>query len=159
FDRVVVKVMPYISAREGQLISGKTSSNINGTRVRYQQIVNGYRIEGAGFLNVAYNFDTKKITVTDATVDIAPQQVPINITEDQAIDIVLQRYKADSNFDKDHWMFRRHVRLVYAPIEHESGMVDFRLCYLISFGGGTNYVDPTTGEIVFVRKIWIANDD
>jgi len=159
FVQVLSRVKPYIRAREGQLVREEIGVRFNGTWVTYRQRVNGYGIEGAGVLRIDYNIPTSEIIVTDNTVDIGSEIVQVNITEDQAINAVLQRYDTNKDFDRNHWMFRRHIKLVYAPIEYESGMVEFKLCYLVSFGGGVNYVDPTTGEVIYTRKIRIANDD
>ncbi len=157
--QVLIKVKPYIVAREGQLVREKIESRVNGTWVTYRQRVNGYGIDVAGVLRIGYNIPTSEIIVTDNTVDIPDESVPINITEDEAINAVLQRYDTNVDFDINHWMFRRHVKLVYAPIEYASGIVEYKLCYLVSFGGGVNYVDPTTGEVIYIRKIRIANDE
>jgi len=108
---------------------------------------------------MSYNFTTCKLSIVDDTADISSEIVQVNITEDQAINAVLQRYDIDGNFDKNQWMFRRHVKLVYAPLEYAFGMVEFKLCYLVCLGEGVNYVDPTTGEVIYTRKIKIANDD
>ena len=159
FDRVLAKVKPYISAQEGQLYKDKIVHNNLGSSIIYRQMVNGYRVEGGGSLRIHFNFAISKFSITDATADISSEIVQVNITEDQAINAVLQRYDTNEDFDRNHWMFRRHIKLVYAPIEYESGVVEFKLCYLVSFGGGVNYVDPTTGEVIYTRKIKIANDN
>ncbi|NLK49979.1 MAG: hypothetical protein GX294_04960 [Candidatus Cloacimonetes bacterium] len=159
FDRVAAKVTPFISAREGQLKSGKVVSNALGTRIIYWQKVNGFSIEGAGSLRIHYNLAISQFSITDDTTVISSEIVQVNITEDEAIHAVLQHYDANVDFDINHWMFRRHVKLVYAPIEYASGIVEYKLCYLVSFGGGVNYVDPTTGEVIYIRKIRIANDE
>src|SRR5690554_4241157 len=66
FDQVVSKVMPYISAREGQLKSGKVNSNMNGSGIIYWQKVNGYSIEGGGgTLRISYNLATQKLNVNN----------------------------------------------------------------------------------------------
>ena len=159
FEQVLKKVKPYIRAREGQLVREAIVSYINRTFVTYRQRVNGYGIDGAGVLNIGYNIPTNEIVVIDNTVDIGSEIVQVNITEDQAIDAVLQYYDTNEDFDRDHWMFRRHIRLAYAPIEYDHGIVDYKLCYLISHGGGQNYVDPSTGEVIYTRIVRIANDD
>ncbi|MCB5268307.1 MAG: hypothetical protein LHW46_09405 [Candidatus Cloacimonetes bacterium] len=157
FDRVVAKVTPFISAREGQLIRGKTSSNVNGTRVRYEQIVNGYRIEGAGFLNVAYNYETKKITVTDATVSIPSEQIPINIGINQAVQIAIQHYDPNYNYDPGNELSNPRSKLVYFAIPDEIGSHQYRLCYMIAFWGLTVFVDPSSGEIIHTRSLIIED--
>ncbi|MFO8144285.1 MAG: hypothetical protein R6T89_00925 [Candidatus Syntrophosphaera sp.] len=157
FEQVLTKVKPYISAREGQLERGEIESHPIGTWVTYRQLVNGYKIEGGGVLRIDYNISTSEIIVTDNTIDIPDDSVPIDICFDQAVHIAIQRYDPNYNYDPDNELSHPRSKLVYFPIPNENDSYEYRLCYMIAFWGLTVFIDPSSGEIIHTRTLIIED--
>ncbi len=155
FDRVFTKVNPFITAQNGHFIKGSTTWNGNISLVRYEQVVNGYKVSGAGFITISYWSNTNRVTILDCTVDLPEVSAPINITLDQAIRIAIQRYDPNYNYIPDNVLSHPRSRLVYCQIPDDEGTAIYRLCYMISFWGLTLYIDPSSGEIVHTRTLII----
>jgi len=144
FDQVVSKVMPYISAREGQLKSGKVVSNVLGTRVIYWQKVNGFSIEGGGgSLRIHYSLATRQLSVNNGTVDISSDPISINLSLEQAIRLVQEKV-----FDGAE-VKPTNPRIAYVPIDNENGQA-YYLCYVLNNRGYTFFVDVSEP---IIRKV------
>jgi len=144
FDQVVSKVMPYISAREGQLKSGKVVSNVLGTRVIYWQKVNGFSIEGGGgSLRIHYSLATRQLSVNNGTVDISSDPISINLSLEQAIRLVQEKV-----FDGAE-VKPTNPRIAYVPIDNENGQA-YYLCYVLNNQGYTFFVDVSEP---IIRKV------
>jgi hypothetical protein len=144
FDHVVSKVMPYISAREGQLSCSKVRSNINGSGVIYWQNVNGYSIEGGGgSLRIHYSLATYQLSVNNGTVDISSDPVSINLTLEQAISLVQEKV-----FDGAE-VKPTNPRIAYVPIDNENGQA-YYLCHILTNQGYTVFVDVSEP---IIRKV------
>jgi hypothetical protein len=152
FEQVKAKIMPYVKAEEGQLFAESVYTNIVTTGITYNQKINGYPIYRAGRLNIRYNFSTSEFVITDNTIEISSEYVPINITEDEAINIVLKHYG-----DKTRIFENKRRYLAYHRIKTNTGSYEYRVCYIISSdtnGNGflgenpmNNYIDVTTGYL------------
>lgn len=144
FDQVVSKVMPYISAKEGQLSCSKVRSNINGSGIIYWQNVNGYSIEGGGgSLRIHYSLATHQLSVNNGTVDISSDPISINLSLEQAISLV-----QDKVFDGAE-VKPTNPRIAYVPIDNENGQV-YYMCYVVTHQGYTVYVDVSES---IIRKV------
>jgi hypothetical protein len=144
FDQVVSKVMPYISARDGQLKSGKVVSNELGSGTIYWQKVNGYSIEGGGgTLRISYNLATQKLNVNNGTVDISSDPISINLSLEQAISLVQEKV-----FDGAE-VKPTNPRIAYVPIDNENGQA-YYLCYVLTNQGYTVFVDVSEP---IIRKV------
>ena len=144
FDMVVSKLMPYIPAREGQLYGGKVVSNVLGTRVIYRQKINGFSIEGGGgALKMQYRLATHQLNVTNSTVDISSDPVPINLSLEQAISLVQEKV-----FDGAE-VKPTNPRIAYVPIDDENRQA-YYLCYILTSRGYTVFVDVSEP---LIRKV------
>jgi hypothetical protein len=144
FDQVVSKVMPYISARDGQLKSGKVNSNMNGSGIIYWQKVNGYSIEGGGgSLRIHYSLATRQLSVNNGTVDISSDPISINLSLEQAISLV-----QDKVFDGTE-VKPTNPRIAYVPIDNDDGQA-YYLCYVLVNQGYTVLVDVSEP---IIRKV------
>ena len=113
FDQVVSKIMPYISARGGQLKSGKIHSNMHGSGIIYWQKVNGFSLEGGGgTLRIHYSLATRQLSVTNGTADISSDPISINLSLEQAISLV-----QDNVFDGAE-VKPINPRIAYVPMEN-----------------------------------------
>ena len=151
FEQVRTKIMPYVRAEEGQLFAEKVITDITMTRIMYYQKINGYPVYRAGRLVIDYNFSTSEFVITDNTIEKSSEYVPINITEDEAINIVWEQYGYLNKHNKNDWFSSgTRSRLLYAPVKNESGMTEFILCYVISTEIGLYHVHPITGKIIYI---------
>ncbi|MCK9308776.1 MAG: hypothetical protein M0P99_00705 [Candidatus Cloacimonetes bacterium] len=92
FDNVLNKLLPFIAASKSELIMYEFSSNIRTTDIRYHQIVDGYPIEGSGFINIAYDKNRDLFTILNATVNVQQKPASINLSLKQAMEIVKNYY-------------------------------------------------------------------
>ena len=144
FDQVVSKVMPYISAKEGQLSCSKVRSNINGSGIIYWQNVNGYSIEGGGgSLRIHYSLATHQLSVNNGTVDISSDPISINLSLEQAISLVQEKV-----FDGAE-LKPTNPRIAYVPIDNENGQA-YYLCHILTNQGYTVFVDVSEP---IIRKV------
>ena len=151
FEQVRAKVMPYVKAEEGQLFAEKVTTDITVTRVIYNQKINGYPVYRSGRLVIDYNFSTSEFIITDNTREISAEYVPINITEDEAIEIVKKHYGETSN---SIFVIRTlQPPLAYSPINEKANFNYFKLCYLVKYNDILHHIDPTTGNIIYYWKI------
>jgi len=150
FEQVKAKIMPYVKAEEGQLFAEKVEAGRTFTGIIYNQKINGYPVYRSGRLVIDYNFSTSEFIITDNTREIPSEYVPINITEDEAIEIVLKHYGDEGKFDIYNKIFRmRFIGLQYESIPLGSGEKKYKLCYLMSHGGYLNFIDPSSGKVVY----------
>ncbi len=157
FDRVFDKVKPYISAQEGQLFKGKTSSNTYITRVRYQQIVNGYPVFGAGSLKISYNYQVKQLSINNSTVCIPDDYIMPILTNEDAIKIYANAVPEDELLN----LFSNRspkFELGYCNINEYKLDIDpeYRLCWV---GGSERklVIDAVSGEI-YVNEMAVVLD-
>ena len=153
FEQVKAKIMPYVKAEEGQLFAEKVKASRTSTGVIYNQRINGYYVYRAGILNIRYNFSTSEFIITDNTREISAEYVPINITEDEAIEIVLKHYGAKEKVIRTH----QYAGLSYYTVNTETGLRDYRLCYRVYYGDYCNYVSPVTGKILLKEEPLVRN--
>ncbi len=147
FDQVVSKVMPYISAREGQLQSKHISNNMFGIRTSYEQVEHSYSVFGAGILKVVYSYQTGKLTINDSTVHLPHEFVAPTLTIDDAINI----YSDIVPYDELKTLFsdrKPTFGLYYSNINEYKINVraEYHLCWV---GGSARklVIDSSSGEI------------
>ena len=145
--------MPYIKAEEGQLFIERIYTNPITTTIIYNQRINGYYVYRSGRLVIEYNFSTSEFIITDNTREISSEYVPINITEDEAIEIVLKHYGAKEKVIRTH----QYAGLSYYTVNTETGLRDYRLCYRVYYGDYCNYVSPVTGKILLKEEPLVRN--
>lgn len=144
FDQIVSKVMPYISAREEQLKSGKVRSNMNGSGVIYWQKVNGFSIEGGGgSLRIHYNLATHQLNINNGTADISSDPISINLSLEQALQIAQD--EVFNGADAKPY----NPRIAYTLGESNGGN-EFYLCYILNFWDYTVCVDVSEP---IIRKV------
>jgi len=144
FERIFTKVTPYISARPEQLFRGKISSDIVITSVIYRQIINGFKIDGGVWsLRIYYNSATKELVVNDATANINSEVIPINVSVEQALQIVQKEI-----------LKRDNVKPGYSSIAYSEGDKEnagkYYLCHILSFRDCVVYIDVS---VPVIRKV------
>ena len=157
FEQILDKVLPYTYSHRGQLSRSRITNTFGVIETAYYQQVNGYRVEGAGKLSIAYEPGRNGFAIGNGTVDISNELVQINISLDQAIQIGIQRYDPNYNFIPDNELTHPRTKLRYFPIPNEDGIEQYRLCYMVAFWGLAIFIDPSSGNIIDT-KTWIIHD-
>jgi len=147
FDQVVSKVLPYISAREGQLIRRQLSKNIFGISVSYYQDVNGYPVFGAGSLKISYISQVKLFSIANSTVPILDDYVSPVLTNEDAIRIYAKTVPDDELLN----LFSNRspkFSLSYCNIHEYKFDIEpvYRLCW-VGGSGRKLVIDSVSGEI------------
>jgi hypothetical protein len=91
-DQIMLRFTPFTLAREGQLVlSRHINSRYMVTKV-WKQLVNGYSVHPGGIISISYNIDTQEFIISDSSVDIPNTPIPINISKEDAKQIMLDEY-------------------------------------------------------------------
>lgn len=146
---VINKLLPYIGAENDQLMPGMIDIDTNQISTRYYQIVNGYKVESSGYLNIYYLFEEKRFGILDVTEEILPKTTKI-FTIDEVNLIVLNDRK-----DGKHSLVMNKGLLF-----SRQGSEDFYLAYKVILCSDVNpilddyiyWVHAETGKIMFSKK-------
>ncbi|MDD3282928.1 MAG: hypothetical protein PHY41_05585, partial [Candidatus Cloacimonetes bacterium] len=147
FEQIMDKVLPYTFARREQL-SRTRITNMHGIiETYYYQQVNGYRVEGAGKLSIAYESGRNAFAIGNGTVELPDGDVLPVLSYDDAVNT----YSAIVPNDDLLNMFSNRLpkfRLSYCNIfEYQfEKSPEYRLCWV---GGSARklVIDAISGEI------------
>ncbi len=149
-ERIVEKILPYSPANRMQLSMSRISKSVRGYTTDYNQQVNGYRVEGAGFIMITYEEGRKRFSIGDNTVDLPEGDVSAIITPEEAERIAL------SDMNDAKYQSSRTVSIYYT----NRGSNTYYLAYLICVGTDSNpifgdyfyLIDSMTGRIAHKRR-------
>lgn len=141
-EGIITKVLPYSKATRGQLYLSRISKSGRGYTTDYYQQVNGYRVEGAGYIMITFEDGGKFFSISDNTVQL-PEGVQVNIARDKAISIALDYFKAQVN-PPEHKLVPYVIADLRFCNPDGSG---YALKYIIYLGDLVYYVDSSTGRI------------
>ncbi|MCK9308777.1 MAG: hypothetical protein PHH43_01300 [Candidatus Cloacimonetes bacterium] len=141
---VITKLLPYIGAKENQLSQGYISKDYYSLGTRYTQRVNGYQIASGGYLNISYDFVRNRIFILNVTVDVPQRPVTINLSLEQAIEIVINTHRIRYHETEKALEPYEEIDIKYSNV----GSSVYRLMYLITLEDVTYYVDACSGEIM-----------
>ncbi|MFA7030331.1 MAG: hypothetical protein WC179_08660 [Candidatus Cloacimonadaceae bacterium] len=99
FDKVLLRITPFISAREGQLIPSIIERSQYIVSKKWVQKINGYSVHPGGIISISFNIDTQEFIINDATVDIPNTPIPINISKEDAKQIMINEYRKSDDFN------------------------------------------------------------
>jgi len=88
-EGIISKVLPNSQANSNQLSMSRISKSGRGYTTDYYQQVNGYRVEGAGYIMITFEDGRKYFSISDNTVDLPDGDVSANITPEEAEQIAL----------------------------------------------------------------------
>jgi len=142
-NSIINKLLPYIGAESEQLVPERINVDSNQIDTRFYQIVNGYKVESGGYLNIYYLFEQKRFGILNVTLDIPQQPVGKIITDEEAKSIVVTHHRNKFNVPKKVWGQFITIDLKYSNI----GVTDYKLMYLVTLDDITYYVDANTGMI------------
>ncbi|PKN73266.1 MAG: hypothetical protein CVU50_02940, partial [Candidatus Cloacimonetes bacterium HGW-Cloacimonetes-3] len=156
-ERVVDKMLPHLSASRTQLTKTAIFTSMWGNGTRYMQVINGYPIEGGGYLNITYNQTQNRVDILDATVDIPQEPIGNMIKKEDAIRIYYENVEVDEEI-KYKKVFMPKFRLRYCNVNKLdiSKTPDYRLCWV---GGASRYlaIDAVTGKM-YINNNGTSND-
>ena len=144
-ERIISKVLPNSQANSNQLSMSRISKSGRGYTTDYYQQVNGYRVEGAGFIVITYEEGRKRFSIGDNTVELPDVDVSAIITLEEAIRIANLVYFKSSN----PRVQPRKVTLEFTNGKNQNNK-NYYLCYNL-YMGTVVCVDAVTGD---VRYTW-----
>ncbi len=144
-ERIVEKILPLSPANRMQLSMSRISKSVRGYTTDYYQQVNGYRVEGAGFIVITYEEGRKRFSIGDNTVELPDVDVSAIITLEEAIRIANLVYFKSSN----PRVQPRKVTLEFTNGKNQNNK-NYYLCYNL-YMGTVVCVDAVTGD---VRYTW-----
>ncbi len=148
-DQVLLRISPYILAREDQLNFTSSESNRYMVSKKWEQKVNGFSVYPRKFIIVAYNLPTKEFIISDSTVDLPSCPVQMNISKTEAKQLMLDAYK-QSVYCKDvNNRYHRDPSIGYIRVSATEISPHYRLCWSMMFDNISISVDAETQEIRF----------
>jgi len=146
-NSIINKLLPYIEAENEQLVPGRINVDSDQMGTRYYQIVNGYRIDGGGYLNVYYLYEQNRFGILNVTANIKQLTSNVNLNEQDAISIYYKHVEVGEE-EKSINSFRPQFQLRYCNIYQYDldKPFEFRLCWT---GGSSRrlVIDANTGYI------------
>ena len=120
-EGIISKVLPNSQANSNQLSMSRISKSGRGYTTDYYQQVNGYRVEGAGYIMITFEDGRKYFSISDNTVDLPDGDVGAIISQKKAEEIAL----ADLNDE------RYSVSKVYNLFFSSEGSGTYYLAYFV----------------------------
>ena len=149
-ERIVEKLLPYSPSNRMQLSMCRIGSQLNGYTTDYMQQVNGYRLEGSGFIMITYEAGRNHFSIGDNTVDLPKgDSVPVLKYED-AVRIYDQNVVYDEVFKRIQ-KGSPFLRLKFCNINwaDPNKKPEYRLCWTGTLTK-TIYIDAVTGKVHLV---------
>ena len=144
-ESIVQKILPFSPANRMQLSMSRITKSVRGYTTNYYQQVNGYRVEGAGFIMITYEEGRKRFSIGDNTVELPDGDVSAIITPEEAERIAIVDKKDD----------RYRVSKVYDLCLSNEGSGTYYLAYFVVVSSVTDenlkeysyWIDAQTGLI------------
>lgn len=142
-NRIVNKLLPFIAAKENQLIAGHISMSSDWFNTTYQQRANGYPIWGEGRLVISYERDYNRISILNVTVDIANQPVQSLISDTEAKQLAIDMHK-----NRTGRSFDNNETTISGPCYSNRGRDRYYIAYLVTIEDTTYFVDALESNVV-----------
>ncbi|MDD2227796.1 MAG: hypothetical protein PHY48_00105 [Candidatus Cloacimonetes bacterium] len=146
-DQVMLTMSPFTSAREGQLFPLNIESNQSAVSKKWEQRVNGYGVYPGGYIRIAYNISTNEFVISDATADIPNTPIPINISKDDAKEIMINEYKKSEFYNGRIRGSSQEPSIGYHRISTVGDPTPYRLFWSMMFFQVSYSIDAETLEI------------
>ncbi|MCB5271105.1 MAG: hypothetical protein LHW56_04590 [Candidatus Cloacimonetes bacterium] len=147
-ERIVEKLLPYSAAKRMQLSMCRIEKQLNGFTTDYRQQVNGYRLEGSGFIMITYEAGRKHFSIGDNTVMLPFDNISPVLSYEDAVRIY-DEHIVDDEVTKNIRKTTPFLGISFCNIsasESADIMPVYRLCWV---GGWYKkiYIDALTGKI------------
>ncbi|MFA7543931.1 MAG: hypothetical protein WCY84_06100, partial [Candidatus Cloacimonadaceae bacterium] len=146
-DQILQRITPFISAREGQLIPSVIEDSRYTVSKKWVQKINGYSVHPGGIIRIAYNIDTQEFIISDGTVDIPDTPVPMNISKEDAKQIMIAEYKKSEYYNNREWGISKEPSIAYINVSTSREPLQYRLCWSMHFFQVSFSIDVETLEI------------
>ncbi|MDY0127465.1 MAG: T9SS type A sorting domain-containing protein [Candidatus Cloacimonadaceae bacterium] len=157
FDKVLLKITPFISAREGQLIPSIIERSQYMVSKKWEQKINGYSVHPGGIISISYNIDTQEFIINDSTVDIPNTPIPINISKEDAKQIMINEYKKSEYYNGRVRGSSQEPSIAYNRISTSKDPLQYRLYWSMMFFQVSFSIDVETLEIHQHMNIMMYN--
>ncbi len=158
-NQIVDRILPYLQIPEEQLSLESIGGDDRVLRAQYRQRVNGYEIEGAGILRIAYYYSSEQTHILNVLVHIDPTPVIPRITEEEARRIGQNEYK-DSQFYTQHTAnYQGRAFILYCKNPQSLKENDYNLYWRVGFPGISYYIHSVTGNIDFYNTLVLKDYD
>jgi len=141
--QVFEKMKPYLLAREGQLFEGSQEWKSK----MWVQKINGYSVYPGGYLSIRYNDETNDFIINDATVDIPNTLIPIKVSKEYAMQIMIDEYKKSDFYKGQVRSVSREPSLEYLRLSKSQHPSEYRLYWSMMFFDISFSVDVQTLEV------------
>jgi hypothetical protein len=147
-NRVLDKILPYSFAKRSQLSMGRISKRSGYISTDYYQQVNGYRVEGAGFIVITYDAGRYSFDIGDNAVELPTCGIEPVLSFEDAVRIY-DEHVVDDETTKSLRKRRPFLTLFFSNIYNDwegDFRTEYRLCWV---GGYTRciYIDAITGQV------------
>jgi len=151
FDSVITTILPFIRAPREQLSLTAIYKRDIGFTTDYIQLINGYKLQGVGFIRITMNQKLRKFKLTDSTVIAKANQVNDVITPDKAKRIALEDYISGAPYPKAYPVDTIAPMPGYGLVYSNRYTEEFTLVYIITLNNSSYsyYIDAGTGEIIY----------
>ncbi|MDD2332516.1 MAG: hypothetical protein PHI68_07690, partial [Candidatus Cloacimonetes bacterium] len=156
-NQVLQRISPFTLSREGQLIPMEMEITQTGLSQMWVQKVNGYSIHPGGYIQMTYHSPTDKFMITDATVDISNEPVPINISKEEAKQIIINEYKKSAYYNGRVRGSSQEPSIAYNRISTSKDPLQYRLYWSMMFHQVSFSIDVKTLEIHQHMNIMMYN--
>ena len=147
-NRILDKILPYSRATRSQLSMNRITGTGEYRSTEYYQLINGYQVEGLGFIAITYDAGKYRFTIGDNSVELPSQNIAPVLNYEDAVRIYDENVKDDEAIKKIR-KSRPFLGLCFANIYNDwegDTRSEYRLCWV---GGFTRYIciDARTGEV------------
>jgi Zn-dependent metalloprotease len=146
-ERILDKILPYSYAKYSQLSMSRITRRTGYISTDYYQQVNGYRVEGLGFIVITYDAGRYRFSIGDNAVELPEENDGAIISEEEAISIANEHFLSN----KEPLNRPSRIKLAYTNGKYTQSK-EYYLCYII-YMGSVVCVDANTGEIRFTWDI------
>ena len=149
-DRVLDKILPYSCASRNQLSMSRISKSSGYISTDYYQQVNGYRVEGSGFIVITYDVGRSRFDIGDNSVELPEVDIKSMITNSDAESIALSD-KNDSRYKK-----AKVKSIFYTNLGSDKYYLAYFICVSDDsnpiFGDYSYYIDVSNGKVTFKHR-------
>jgi hypothetical protein len=147
-DRILDKILPYSRATRSQLSMNRIIGPGEYRSTEYYQLVNGYQVDGLGFIAITYDAGKYRFHIGDGSVELPDEDVTPVLTYEDAVRIYDNNVQEDESIKKIR-KSRPFLGLCFANIYNDwegDTRREYRLCWV---GGYTRciYIDAQTGQV------------
>lgn len=148
--RVLDKILPYSFAKRSQLSMSRISKRSGYISTDYYQQVNGYRVEGSGFIVITYDAGRYRFDIGDNAVELPEEPLGNIISEGEA------KQKAIQEMNNERYQSARVLKTRYSNTSSNSYYLAYVVCVsdkeIPLFGDYIIWINAATGRVMRKSK-------